>query len=72
MLNLSVLLIVAGGVGNLIDRILNGYVVDFINFVFITFPVFNLADIFVTCGGTLIIIYMIFFADKEKKDECNE
>ncbi len=72
MLNLSVLLIVSGGIGNLIDRIFLGYVIDFINFAFITFPVFNLADIFVTCGGALIIIYMIFFADKEKKDEDNE
>lgn len=66
LLNLSVMMILSGGMGNLIDRILNGYVVDFINFAFINFPIFNLADIFVTCGGALLVIYLIFFADKEK------
>lgn len=69
LLKLSVMMIISGGIGNLIDRILYGYVVDFINFTFIDFPIFNVADIFVTCGGAFLIVYLIFFADKEKAGE---
>lgn len=43
-MNISGVLIVAGGVGNLIDRIANGYVVDFLYFRLINFPIFNFAD----------------------------
>ncbi len=53
-------LIVAGGVGNMIDRVLIGYVVDFINFLFIDFPVFNFADMCVTVGAALMIVWLIF------------
>ena len=51
-------LIVAGGVGNAIDRFAQGFVTDFIEFSFIDFPVFNVADIGVTCGFALVIISM--------------
>lgn len=51
----------AGGVGNLIDRIVRGYVVDFLEFRFIDFPVFNLADVFVCCGVALVAIHVFFF-----------
>lgn len=67
LLKLTVLLIVAGGMGNLIDRIAYGYVIDFFNFLFINFPIFNAADIFVCIGGALMVVYLIFFSDKEKK-----
>ena len=50
--------ILAGAVGNLIDRIMNGFVVDFIYFQIINFPVFNVADIGVTCGFALLVISM--------------
>lgn len=64
--------IIAGGIGNFIDRIVNtdGYVVDFIHISFFP-PVFNVADIFVTCGVALLVIYMFVFAkdDKENKSE---
>ena len=52
-------LVVAGGIGNAIDRFLQGYVTDFIEFSFMDFPVFNVADIGVTCGFAIIIIGMI-------------
>ena len=55
----SLALIVAGGIGNAIDRFTQGYVTDFIEFSFIDFPVFNIADIGVTCGFALLIIGII-------------
>ena len=54
-------LVVAGGIGNAIDRFIQGYVVDFIELSFMDFPVFNIADIGVTCGVALIFIAVIFF-----------
>ena len=53
-------LISAGGLGNLIDRLFRGKVVDFIEPTFINFAVFNFADILVTCGAVMIIGYLIF------------
>ena len=55
----SLALIMAGGIGNLIDRVTTGYVVDFIQFNFIDFPVFNIADICVTCGVVVFIVMLI-------------
>lgn len=52
-------LIVAGGIGNAIDRFVQGYVTDFIEFSFFDFPVFNVADIGVTCGFALLIIGLL-------------
>ena len=49
-----------GAAGNLIDRILRGYVVDFIYFSLIDFPVFNVADIYVVCGGIALVLIVIF------------
>ncbi len=48
-------LVVAGGIGNAIDRFAHTYVIDFIRPVFIDFPVFNVADVGVTCGCVLFI-----------------
>ena len=61
--------IIAGGLGNLIDRIFRGYVVDFIKVLFIDFPVFNFADILVTCGSFMLLIYLIIdiYKDSRKK-----
>lgn len=53
-------LVAAGGIGNLIDRLTTVYVVDFIQFDFIDFPVFNVADICVTCGVVLFIVALFF------------
>lgn len=57
----SLMLIFSGALGNAIDRIFRGYVIDFIETVFISFPVFNIADIAITVGAVLLIIYVIFF-----------
>lgn len=52
-------LVFAGGIGNAIDRLTTGYVVDFIEFTFVDFPVFNVADMCVTCGVAVVLIAMI-------------
>lgn len=64
LLKLSLAMIVAGGVGNLIDRITKGYVVDFFHFHF--WPIFNVADIGVTVGCALLAAYVFFIEGKEK------
>lgn len=59
----------AGGIGNLYDRVVYGYVVDFITPLFIDFPTFNVADIGVTCGVALLAILWIVQAVREGKAE---
>ena len=54
-------LILAGGIGNLIDRIFRGFVVDFLYFSLIDFPVFNVADCCVVIGAVLLMVYVLFF-----------
>ena len=51
----------AGGLGNMIDRVRLGYVVDMIELEFIRFPVFNVADCFITCGCVLLIAHLVLF-----------
>lgn len=65
--SISVGLIAGGCIGNLVDRIVFGYVRDFINFEFISFPVFNFADVSLTFGIILMIIYFFFIYSKEEK-----
>lgn len=60
----SLSLIFAGAMGNGIDRIMRGYVIDFIETAFINFPVFNIADISITIGAVLLVIYVTFY-DKD-------
>lgn len=70
---LSIVLIAGGAIGNLIDRVKLGYVVDFIDVRFgkiYDFPVFNMADSFVVVG-TIILIFLILF-NKFEKSEINE
>ena len=59
LLIFSLTLIVSGAVGNLIDRLFRGGVIDFLDFRLINFPVFNVADCFVVIGGALLFIYTI-------------
>ena len=66
LLGVAVALVIAGGVGNLIDRLVRGYVTDFLDFR--VFPVFNVADIAVTCGCALAIICVVFLDDGGKKN----
>ena len=60
--------IYAGGLGNMIDRLRLGFVVDMIEVEFIRFPVFNVADCFITCGGILLLLHLIFFNKEFWKD----
>ena len=61
--------VAAGAVGNLIDRVSLGYVVDFFYFELINFPIFNVADIYVTCA-TFVLAFLILFYYKEEELEC--
>jgi signal peptidase II len=65
MLLVPIAMIIGGGIGNLIDRIAAGYVVDM--FDFRVFPIFNVADSFVTVGCILLCIYILFFSERDKK-----
>ena len=60
----SLWLVIGGGIGNLIDRVVNGYVVDMLATEFMNFPVFNIADIFVTCGTAAAALYYLKYYDK--------
>ena len=62
-------LILAGAIGNFIDRIFLGYVRDFIALDFINFPIFNFADICITVGCILYVIYTLFIYTKKGKKE---
>ncbi len=66
--SITLSVIVAGAIGNLYDRIFRGYVIDFIMLEFISFPVFNFADICV-CVGLLVLVILIFFRYKDKDFE---
>lgn len=73
VLNGCVLVVMAGGLGNLIDRIFRGCVIDYLQFQFIDFPVFNFADCLVVCGIVVMVVDILFFdktffpQKKEKK-----
>lgn len=75
---LALALLLAGAAGNLIDRAILGYVTDMFQTVFMDFPVFNVADICVVCGGALMVVYVLFFYDRdsaapgEKTDDPTE
>ncbi|MEG1549173.1 MAG: signal peptidase II [Ruthenibacterium sp.] len=60
-------LILAGGIGNLIDRVLHGVVVDFFEVTFMNFAVFNVADCFVCVGAALLLLFFVLEEVKNKK-----
>lgn len=62
-------LIVSGGLGNLIDRIFRGYVIDFVEPIFVNFAIFNFADSLITCGAALLMGYLIYDIVMESKKE---
>ena len=68
----AVAMILGGGIGNMIDRVRIGYVVDFIDFRLINFAVFNVADSFVTVGAALLIVYLASEMIRESKKEKAE
>ena len=59
----------AGGLGNMIDRVRLGYVVDMIETTFMEFPVFNVADCFITCGCILLMVHLFLFNKEFWKDD---
>ena len=63
----SVVMLMGGGLGNLIDRIFRHFVVDYIEVLFIDFPVFNFADCFVTVGEFLLVGYLVYDIIKDYK-----
>ena len=64
-----IIAVFAGGLGNMIDRLRLGYVVDMIEVEFIRFPVFNVADCFITCGCILLLAHLFFFNREFWNDE---
>lgn len=62
-------LIVSGGLGNILDRVRLGYVVDMFDFQFMNYPVFNVADICIVCGCVLGLVYYQWFYEKYDKKE---
>ena len=61
-------LLFAGALGNAVDRIFYGFVVDFISLKWFDFPVFNIADMSIVIGAVLAVVYVIFL-DRETKNE---
>ena len=74
-LRVSLVLVLSGAIGNIIDRLFRGYVVDFFEFTFFEWPVFNVADIYVVVGVILLALMILFVVKdedldfKKKKDE---
>lgn len=64
-------MVLGGGVGNLIDRIVSGQVVDYINFLFMDFAIFNFADICVTVGVALLFVYVLWAELKDRKKKSS-
>ena len=62
----SIILLISGAIGNMIDRVRLGFVVDYFDFRIVWEYVFNVADIFVVVGTILLCIYILFFEDKEQ------
>ena len=67
-MNVSMSLLFGGAFGNAIDRLFRGSVIDFIKTTFMEFPVFNVADIGITCGAILLMIYFVFIDKDDTKD----
>lgn len=65
----AAMLVMCGGVGNLIDRVVLGYVTDMFQTTFMNFAVFNLADCYITVGVVLLFIYVLFFYPDPSKKE---
>ncbi len=65
VLHIILSFIIAGGIGNMIDRFRLEYVIDFISFVLINFPIFNVADCYVVCGVIAMCIMFLFMFNDE-------
>lgn len=70
--NISIAMVIGGGIGNNIDRLFRGFVVDFIDFRIINFAIFNFADICIVLGIIICFIYLIFFDESYKAKPCDK
>ncbi len=71
-INVCLILMISGGIGNIIDRIRLGYVIDFIEPIFVNFAVFNFADCLITVSAFLLIGYLIYDFVKDIKNQNNK
>lgn len=71
LLKTALVMMFSGALGNGIDRIFRGFVVDYISASFVSFPVFNLADICITVGAAFLAVYFIWFDKEDKNAENN-
>ena len=69
---ISAALVLAGGMGNLIDRAVFGFVTDMFRTTFMDFPVFNVADCCVTVGVPLLFVYVLLYVGREEKEEVRD
>ena len=67
-MSICYVLFMAGALGNFIDRTLQGYVIDFFYFKWINFPIFNVADIYVTRAVILLLVLVLFYYKEEELD----
>ena len=73
MLIISIMLMIGGGAGNLVDRVFRRFVVDYLDISpLFRFPVFNFADCCVVIGTVLLFVYIVFFEGKKQKDTSGE
>jgi len=75
LFNTAMCFIAGGAIGNLVDRIARGFVVDMLEFDFVDFAIFNVADCFITFGAVMLGIFVLWFwgkSEKAKKDGKNE
>lgn len=71
LMKTALTMLFAGALGNAIDRIFRGFVVDFISTSFMDFPVFNVADISIVFGAILLVIYVMFYEKEDSHGEYN-
>ena len=71
--HISAILVIAGGIGNMIDRVFRGYVIDYIEPLFVNFAIFNFADCLVTVGAFMLIGYLIYdmITDSKKNGKAD-
>ena len=68
----SIVLVAAGGLSNCIDRVIYGYVQDMFKLEFINFPVFNLADVFITVFCIIFVLAILFERDRDDEDDYDD
>ena len=68
-LRICMIILTAGAIGNFIDRLTRGYVVDFFYFSLIDFPIFNVADIYVTVSTIVLVILILFYYQEDEFEE---